>query len=189
MDDYLIHFGVKGMKWGVRKEEYRNMDSDQRRATRKKYRENKKLQTAHELSYMKNAGGIGKSAAKSYFKFSKTGNEKDKSKMERREATLTSDQVKNGRYLVARGRNIRRKALAGSAALTIGSAGAAAMAVSGAAILAPLAVATIPAGLVTGGVINKVTRGSYYSKQAKLYGKKRAKTQAKFKTKAGKNDF
>ena len=34
-DDYLIHFGVKGMKWGVRKDQYKSAD----RATRKKYKE------------------------------------------------------------------------------------------------------------------------------------------------------
>lgn len=34
-DDYLVHFGVKGMKWGVRKEQYKSAD----KATRKKYKE------------------------------------------------------------------------------------------------------------------------------------------------------
>lgn len=34
-DDYLIHFGVKGMKWGVRKEQYKSAD----KATRKQYRD------------------------------------------------------------------------------------------------------------------------------------------------------
>lgn len=34
-DNYLVHFGVKGMKWGVRKEQYKSAD----KATRKKYKE------------------------------------------------------------------------------------------------------------------------------------------------------
>lgn len=33
----LYHYGVKGMKWGVRKSEYKAMNRAQRRETRKKY--------------------------------------------------------------------------------------------------------------------------------------------------------
>lgn len=34
----LCHYGVKGMKWGIRKEEYRAMNKQQRKAQREKYR-------------------------------------------------------------------------------------------------------------------------------------------------------
>lgn len=33
----LYHHGVKGMKWGVRKSDYKSMDRKQRKQTRKKY--------------------------------------------------------------------------------------------------------------------------------------------------------
>lgn len=33
----LYHYGIKGMKWGVRKEQYKAMNRHQRKATREKY--------------------------------------------------------------------------------------------------------------------------------------------------------
>lgn len=35
--DELCHYGVKGMKWGVRKSVYKSMNRQQRKETRKKY--------------------------------------------------------------------------------------------------------------------------------------------------------
>lgn len=37
-DDYLIHHGVKGMKWGVRKSEYKSADRTTRKQIRDKYK-------------------------------------------------------------------------------------------------------------------------------------------------------
>lgn len=38
MGEYeLCHYGVKGMKWGVKKSEYKSMSKQERKATRKKY--------------------------------------------------------------------------------------------------------------------------------------------------------
>lgn len=39
MNNELYHYGVKGMKWGVRKSVYKSMNRQQRRETRKKYYE------------------------------------------------------------------------------------------------------------------------------------------------------
>lgn len=36
VNDFLAHHGVKGMKWGVRKSEYKSMSRDERKSYRKK---------------------------------------------------------------------------------------------------------------------------------------------------------
>lgn len=38
----LYHYGVKGMKWGVRKSEYKSMSRDQKKKTREEYKQDKK---------------------------------------------------------------------------------------------------------------------------------------------------
>ena len=37
----LYHYGVKGMKWGVRKSEYKSMSRSQKKQTRKQYQQDK----------------------------------------------------------------------------------------------------------------------------------------------------
>lgn len=36
----LYHYGVKGMKWGVRKAEYKAMSRSQKRDTKRRYKQN-----------------------------------------------------------------------------------------------------------------------------------------------------
>lgn len=72
--DYLEHHGVKGMKWGVRKEQYKALNSSQRRALKAlgegsvAYNRNKrKLAKGKNLSnsqkeYMKNYESVKKAA-------------------------------------------------------------------------------------------------------------------------------
>lgn len=38
-EDELMHFGVKGMRWGVRKSEYKSMSKSQRKAQRQKHKQ------------------------------------------------------------------------------------------------------------------------------------------------------
>ena len=48
MSDYLIHYGVPGMKWGVRKNPYRNSDGTlSKKGVRKYEKETKKLNKAY----------------------------------------------------------------------------------------------------------------------------------------------
>lgn len=63
MNDYLIHHGVKGMKWGVRKDEYKSADRATRKSIRDEYKKNES--TKDKLKrYGKNAAiGVGVAAA------------------------------------------------------------------------------------------------------------------------------
>ena len=40
--DELYHYGVKGMKWGVKKSEYDSMSKDQKKKLRKEYKQDEK---------------------------------------------------------------------------------------------------------------------------------------------------
>lgn len=43
-DSDIIHYGVKGMKWGVRKEEYRSMSRTQKKQAKNKYKADRRDQ-------------------------------------------------------------------------------------------------------------------------------------------------
>lgn len=58
-DHDIEHYGVKGMKWGVRKSEYRSMPREQRKQVRKDYRIAKK----YRKRVYKNAASIHNAAA------------------------------------------------------------------------------------------------------------------------------
>lgn len=165
--DYIIHFGVKGMRWGVRKQREPSINQ-QRRALQKSYRKDGKGTPVKKTS---------NSAARSYFKADKTGNfatyRKHTKKQALKEAKLTGDQVSSGRYRVARARNIKRKV----ASATLGAAATVALAATGMAAVG----AVLGAGVAVG--TNLASGGRYYAKQSKAYGKNRAKTQAKYQNK------
>lgn len=142
-NDYLAHHGVKGMKWGRRK---------QRRT------ENK--------------------AAKAHFKTERTmfGSKKFQKASKKKsleEAKLSSKQVKEGRYRVARARNIKRNA----ASISLGTLSAATAAKTGIGLICLTGGAATPAVLAAVGTVGlgtalaarKITGASYYGKQKKAY--------------------
>lgn len=178
MSDYFIHngelyhHGVKGMKWGVRKKIATALSPKTHATAYAKKRELKK-QYAKDKGARRGLVNAANSAARTYYRKERTKDfqkyRKQHNKLELKMARLTDEQIKNGRYRVARARNIKRKAL--SVALA-GGAGAALIASGAAAIGVPLAV---------GGTVglNFATGGRYYAKQKRAYGGTRAKYQAK----------
>lgn len=130
----LAHHGVKGMKWGRRKQ----------RAT-----ENQ--------------------AARAHFKSERTGNfqqyRKATNKKNLKEGKLTTNQIKSGRYRVAKARSIKRNAASVAIGTLTGVGAAAAIAGTGG-----LATPVILAGIGTAGV---GTIGAHFGTGAHYYGKQR----------------
>lgn len=175
--DELYHFGVPGMKWGVRKTKETRQNHSERKIRTKIARASK----GPKRFGLYNAAN---SAARTYYRRERTGNfntyRKQQKILDRKEARLTPEQIRQGRYRVSRARNIKRKTLS---ALTGGAAGAALVA-AGAGVVG--VAASIPVFAIT----NYATGGTYYSAEARAYGKvhdryamKEEKTRAKVEKK------
>lgn len=179
-NSYLIHHGVKGMKWGVRKKEESSGSSNTNHT--------KKISKKERLSEYKSDKGpksnaftnASNSAARSFFKAERTKSfntfRKANSERTLKEASLTESQIKNGRYRVARARSIKRTVLTTWGSLGLGTLAGAAS--GGAALLVTPAVATAAAI-----PLNFITGAHYYGKQRKAYGSTRAKYQTQSQVK------
>ena len=150
--EVIQHHGVKGMHWGVITKKVSNSvkaHSDKRKAENEK-RNNLKS----TYSTKKPTTKFEKSAARTYYSQQRarsfTTYRRQGAKLARKEATLTSEQIKNGRYRIAKARNIKAKTFS-----------------------APIA------GLSVAALSNYASGGTYYSKEKKAYGDKRAEVQSK----------
>lgn len=156
---YLSHYGVKGMKWGIRRD---RQVSDKLRS----YRTSRKTDPKTDFLKINRPN----SAARSYYRSmtAKTlpGYRRHTQIADRKMAGLSKDQIENGRYRVARARNIKRKTI--SSLIGVG-AGIGAATVAG------------PAGLAVGGLVgvgaNYVTGGHYYQRESATYGSRRARRE------------
>lgn len=159
VSDELYHHGVPGMKWGQRK-----------RQILKGYRTDKGPKRGKVLNASNSAARSHFRAdrALSYRRFSS-----QNSKARLKEGRLTSEQVKNGRYRVARARSIKRNAASVGVGALAGGALAATVATGGAAGLAILG------GIGATGISHFISGAHYYGKQRKAYGGTRAKYQNK----------
>lgn len=162
LDEELYHYGVKGMKWGVR----RNLV----REKAKSYRTSRKTDPKTDFLKINRPN----SAARSYYRAQRTPSfrtyRKQTAIADKKMSGLSKDQIENGRYRVARARNIKRKTV--SSLLGVGIIGAAAASPMGTAGLA-----AIPVGALVGVGANYVTGGHYYQGQSATYGSRRARRE------------
>lgn len=61
--DYLMHYGVPGMKWGVRKDKYKAMSRSERKAARKSFK--RKYAQDYTDAESKHSGNFDKGVSKS----------------------------------------------------------------------------------------------------------------------------
>lgn len=167
--DVIMHHGIKGMKWGVRR--YQNEDgtltaAGKKRAAKsltKEYRKSRKTDPRTDFLKLNRAN----SAARDYYRTQRTRNfltyRKAESKMNRKISGLSKDQIENGRYRVARARNIAAKSIAG---LTAAGVGVATLGMAPAAALL-----TVP---ITAVGMNYLNGGHYYQGQSATYGSRKA---------------
>lgn len=156
MDTELRHHGVKGMKWGVRRD---RRVSD----TLKSYRTSRKTDPKTDFLKLNRAN----SAARNYYRAQRTNMfqtyRKQNAIMDKKISGLSKAQIENGRYRVARARNIKRKTV--SALMGVG-VGVATVSTAGA--------AAVPLAALVGVGANYVTGGHYYQSQSATYGSRRA---------------
>lgn len=183
-NDELMHYGVLGMKWGRRKSRTSTPSTRTSRKTKqpseaaiirannKSTREGYRADKGPKRFKTINAAN---SAARTYYRSMRTKKLQthldQQAKLDLKVARLTDTQVKNGRYRVARARNIKRKTLSGIA----GTAAGIATVASGAGVIG------VPVGLAVATAGNFATGAHYYAKQQRAYGTVRAKYENQVK--------
>lgn len=162
-NEELYHHGVKGMRWGVRKAVKKLSERRAyKKAKTKEYQENKAPKRYGMFD-------PANSAARTYYRQQRTNNfqtyKKQGYKLDLKQARLNDDQIKAGRYRVAKARNFKRKTLSG----VVGTTAGAALIASGAGVVG------VPVAAAVSVATNYISGGHYYSRQQRAYGNTRAK--------------
>lgn len=171
--DYLAHYGVKGMKWGIRRSlqkisskistanKKRKQEAAERQAERKKLAEQRAKERGPKRYGILNAAN---SAARSFYRTERTRSfrkyQNQRKQLSVKEARLTKKQIDAGRYRVAKFRNITAKTA--SFAAGVGAA----------------ALLSNPVGILAMPIANLALGGTYYSRQQRAYGGTRDKYQS-----------
>ena len=175
-ENLLVHYGVKGMRWGVRRTAQQLGNAVSKKL--KERSDRKARAKATTKSYAKDKGpkrfkvlNAANSAARTYYRRDRTRNfatyRKQGAKLERKMARLTPDQVKGGRYRVARARFIKRQTLSTIA----GGAAGLGLIASGAGVIG------IPAAAAIGAASHFASGANYYWREKRAYGNLRARYQ------------
>lgn len=175
-ESVLVHYGVKGMKWGVRRTAQQLGNAVSKRI--KKSSEKRAAIKATKKSYAQDKGpkrfkvlNAANSAARTYYRKERTSNfaryRRQSQVLDRKMARLTEEQVKAGRYRVARARYIKRQTLSTVAATAVGLG----LVSSGAAVVGVPIAGAVKAATYFG------SGGHYYWKEKRSYGDVRAKYQ------------
>lgn len=161
MEDSIQHYGVKGMKWGIR----RDPQSKEVSNRLKSYRSTKNDPKTDFL-------GLNRpnSAARTYYRSQRTSNfteyKRQSAILDKKISGLSKEQIENGRYRVAHARNIKRK----TASTLIGVG-------TGLATVSTIGPAAVPVSVAVGVGANFITGGHYYQSQSATYGSRRARRE------------
>ncbi len=159
-NDYIMHYGVLGMKWGVRKRKARSISST--KSSKKNVSNTLKAQRKQAKQQKKKIKEAD-SAAKLYYKADTAKSSKEyqkyKKKLDKKEARLDTEQIVEGRRRVAQSRAVSRKVLA----TAVSSATAGALAATGMTAVAPIL------GTSVGNLTNGVSGLSYYERKVEEY--------------------
>lgn len=175
-ESVLVHYGVKGMKWGVRRTAQQLGNAVSKRI--KKSSEKRAAIKATKKSYAQDKGpqrfkvlNAANSAARTYYRKERTRNfaryRRQSQVLDRKMARLTEEQVKAGRYRVSRARYVKRQAFSA----VVGGAAGLGLIASGAGVVG------IPAAAAVSAASHFASGGHYYWKEKRAYGDVRAKYQ------------
>ena len=166
--DELYHYGRKGMKWGQNIFGKRKTDPVKKKT--KEYRDSRKTDPKTDFLKINRPN----SAARNYYRSHRTHSfstyRRQQALMDKKISGLSKEQIENGRYRVARARNIKAKAVTGlvTAGVTVATLGA-----------APLAAVAVTPAVALG--MNYISGGHYYQGESATYGSRRAERELKKK--------